>query len=232
MLTVNRSAQEKASEPAVRSAEMTMFVDPNAIKKAQESGVGRRVLAIQQAGGREANCNLIKEETLIGSDPSSDIPIKGLFIKPIQAKVIKAGGGNDRLVAMGGLRSVKVNGPKLKSTNCKLVMSLLLAKRQLSTKNCRYLSSAKADLPLNNATPRLASVGVCFLIVLLTNCLLLLWSTTLYFRRSETWLDARALVACWFGEVLEFGCRGHLHQNAALLVTGASQKEMINAMVA
>ena len=96
-------------------SEMTMFVDPEAIKQMQDKmksgGVQRLVLAVMQ-GGREANCTLSKTDTTIGKGIDADIPIKGFLVKPIQAKVVKTDNGH-RIVSLGGLRGVKVNGSKV-----------------------------------------------------------------------------------------------------------------------
>lgn len=100
-------------------SEMTMFMDPDAIQKMQQqmsSGGGtesvkRLVLAVQQ-GASTTNVPISKSETLIGKGIDADIPIKGMFVKPVQAKVIKTDGGH-MIVAMGGLRGVKVNGSKI-----------------------------------------------------------------------------------------------------------------------
>ncbi len=98
--------------------EMTMFVDPEQMKKMQEElkkGGQAMVLSIIQ-GGREVKVQLVKQETIIGKIPGADIPVRGMFVKPIQAKVIKSDSGH-RLVSMGGFRSVKVNGRKVSDSN-------------------------------------------------------------------------------------------------------------------
>ncbi|MDA3961591.1 MAG: FHA domain-containing protein [Planctomycetota bacterium] len=98
-------------------SEMTMFVDPEAIKQMQEkiksggSAPARVALSVMQ-GGREANCILSKTETTIGKGIDADLPIKGLLVKPIQAKVIKTDQGH-RMVSTGGFRSLRVNGAKV-----------------------------------------------------------------------------------------------------------------------
>lgn len=98
-------------------SEMTMFVDPQAIKqmqdkKAEGGKVERMVLAVMQ-GGREVNCALVKSDTVIGRGLEADVPIRGLFVKPVQAKVIRAENGH-RIVNFGGLRAVKVNGATIR----------------------------------------------------------------------------------------------------------------------
>lgn len=95
-------------------SEMTMFVDPAQMKKMQEElkkGGSAMVLAIMQ-GGREVKIQLVKQETMLGKSPAADIPVKGMFVRPIQAKVVKADSGY-RIVNLGGWRSVKVNGSKV-----------------------------------------------------------------------------------------------------------------------
>lgn len=96
--------------------EMTMFVDQAALakmaKQQSEGAAVQRMSMVVKQGGRELTVPLIKDETVIGSGGAADLPAKGLFVKPVQAKVIKAGAGH-RLFAAGGLRSVKVNGAKV-----------------------------------------------------------------------------------------------------------------------
>ena len=99
-------------------SEMTMFVDPEQMKKMQEElkkGGQAMVLSIMQ-GGREVKVPLVKQETIIGKMDGADVPVKGMFIKAIQAKIIKADSGY-RLVSMGGFRGVKVNGRKASNHN-------------------------------------------------------------------------------------------------------------------
>ena len=91
--------------------EMTMFVDQAALAKmakSTDSNVKRMAIAIHQ-GGREVVLPLIKDETTIGKGAEADLPAKGMFVKPIQAKIVRTGAGH-RLISGGGLRSVKVNG--------------------------------------------------------------------------------------------------------------------------
>jgi len=108
------SADNKGGGGAMGS-EMTMFVDPEAIKQMQDKmkdgGAQRLVLAVMQ-GGREANCTLTKNDTTIGKGIDADIPIKGFLVKPVQAKVVKTQEGH-RIISLGGLRGVKVNGAKV-----------------------------------------------------------------------------------------------------------------------
>ncbi len=91
--------------------EMTMFVDQAQLAKMAkaEPGAKRMAIAINQ-GGRDVVVPLIKDETTLGK--TADLPARGFLVKPIQAKIIKNGAGY-RLISMGGLRSVRVNGAKL-----------------------------------------------------------------------------------------------------------------------
>ncbi len=91
--------------------EMTMFVDQAALQKAMQSEVGgkRMALGVPQ-GGREVLVPLIKDETTIGT--AADIPVRGLFVKAVQAKVVRAAAAH-RLIACGGLRSVRLNNAKV-----------------------------------------------------------------------------------------------------------------------
>lgn len=114
------SAAATASVPAGGGggSEMTMFVDPEQMKKMQEElkkGGQAMVLSIMQ-GGREVKVPLVKQETIIGKVDGADVPVRGLFVKSIQAKVIKSDSGH-RLVSMGGFRGVKVNGRKISDAN-------------------------------------------------------------------------------------------------------------------
>lgn len=116
--TADPGAQQQSAPAGSGGGEMTMFVDPEQMKKMQEElkkGGQAMVLSIIQ-GGREVKVQLVKQETIIGKIPGADIPVKGLFIKPIQAKVIKSDSGH-RLVSMGGFRGVKINGRKVKNAN-------------------------------------------------------------------------------------------------------------------
>lgn len=100
---------------AAMGGEMTMFVDQAQLAKMaaqnQAEGGRRMAIAINQ-GGRDVVVPLVKEETTIGKGPGSDLPAKGFLVKPFQAKLIKMGTSH-RLVSLGGLRSVKVNGAKV-----------------------------------------------------------------------------------------------------------------------
>lgn len=106
---------EQRGAPGGMGSEMTMFVDPEQIKQMQEKmkegGVARMALSVMQ-GGREANCLLSKTDTSIGKGLDADLPVKGLFVKPIQAKIVKTDQGH-RLVGTGGWRSLRVNGVKV-----------------------------------------------------------------------------------------------------------------------
>jgi pSer/pThr/pTyr-binding forkhead associated (FHA) protein len=115
-------AHGAAAAPAAKAGgggmggEMTMFVDPDAIKKMQKdlaSGTPvQRMMLLVRSGGREVPCPLVKSDTLIGKGMDADVVAKGMFIKPVQAKVIKADNGH-RLLALGGLRKVRINGSKI-----------------------------------------------------------------------------------------------------------------------
>jgi len=102
---------EKKSAPAAMGGEMTMFVDQAQLAKMKGSDSKRMAIVLSQ-GGRDVVIPLVKEETTIGKGPGSDLPAKGFLVKPVQAKVVKNGAGH-RLISMGGLRSVKVNGQKV-----------------------------------------------------------------------------------------------------------------------
>ena len=118
--TASTDAAPKQSSAGMGS-EMTMFVDPDQIKKMQadlKSGNAAKRMTLQmRMGNRDANCPLVKSETIIGSSKSgeADLPIRGLLIKPVQAKVIKTDQGH-RLTALGGWRAVRVNGQKVAGT--------------------------------------------------------------------------------------------------------------------
>jgi pSer/pThr/pTyr-binding forkhead associated (FHA) protein len=106
-------AQRKAT--GGMGGEMTMFVDQAALAKmnakAGDPNAKRMAISLKQ-GGRDVVLPLLKEEITIGSDATSDLPAKGLFVKGIQAKILKTSNGH-RLISAGGLRSVKVNGQKV-----------------------------------------------------------------------------------------------------------------------
>jgi pSer/pThr/pTyr-binding forkhead associated (FHA) protein len=95
--------------------EMTMFVDQAALAKVMSAK--RMALGVMQ-GGRELLVPLIREETSIGKS-GADIPCKAFLVKPIQAKVVRAGEGH-RVVSSGGFRAVKVNGQKISSHDLKV----------------------------------------------------------------------------------------------------------------
>ena len=68
--------------------------------------------SVLSQGGRDVVVPLVKEETTLGRGPGADLPARGFLVKPIQAKVVKSTTGH-RLVALGGFRSVRVNGTKI-----------------------------------------------------------------------------------------------------------------------
>ncbi len=109
-------------------SEMTMFVDPAQMEKMQKElarGVGPKVLTLVQSG-REIRCQLTKQETILGKGPLADVPVKGFLVKPIQAKLVKTDSGH-RLIAMGGWRSVCINGAKVKEATLKVGDVITLA---------------------------------------------------------------------------------------------------------
>lgn len=104
---------DKKTGPAAMGGEMTMFVDQAQLAKMNKSGGDtKRMAIVLSQGGRDVVIPLVKEETTIGKGPGSDLPAKGFLIKPVQAKLVKNGTGH-RLISMGGLRGVKVNGQKV-----------------------------------------------------------------------------------------------------------------------
>jgi pSer/pThr/pTyr-binding forkhead associated (FHA) protein len=105
-----------AGANAGMGAEMTMFVDPEAIKQMQakikEEGAALRfVLAVNQ-GGHESQLPLLEREAVIGRGADADLPIKGMLIKPVQARLMHSDKGY-RLMSLGGWRAVRVNGRKV-----------------------------------------------------------------------------------------------------------------------
>lgn len=94
--------------------EMTMFVDPDAIKKMQQDMAGgggaamQRMLLTVRSGGRDQDMPLVKSDTTIGKGEDADIVVKGFLVKAIQAKVVKTDTGH-RILSLGGWRKVKVN---------------------------------------------------------------------------------------------------------------------------
>jgi pSer/pThr/pTyr-binding forkhead associated (FHA) protein len=105
-------AADKKSAPAGMGGEMTMFVDQAQLAKMNKGGDVKRMAIVLSQGGRDVVVPLVKEETTIGKGPGSDLPARGFLVKPVQAKVVKNGAGH-RLISMGGLRGVKVNGQKV-----------------------------------------------------------------------------------------------------------------------
>jgi pSer/pThr/pTyr-binding forkhead associated (FHA) protein len=71
---------------------------------------GKRMALSVPQGGREVLVPLIKDETTIGK--AGDVPARGFLVKAVQAKVVRSGSGH-RLVSLGGLRAVRVNGVKV-----------------------------------------------------------------------------------------------------------------------
>lgn len=107
----NATGDRKAS--AGMGGEMTMFVDQAQLAKmARPDANTRRMAMVLNQGGRDVVVPLVKEETTLGKGPGADLPARGFLVKPIQAKVIKSGTGH-RLVGLGGLRAVRVNGQKI-----------------------------------------------------------------------------------------------------------------------
>jgi pSer/pThr/pTyr-binding forkhead associated (FHA) protein len=109
--TADPNVAAKRKGPTGMGGEMTMFVDQAALQKAMASVVGgkRMALSVPQ-GGREVLVPLIKDETTIGK--AGDVPARGFLVKAVQAKVVRSGSGH-RLVSLGGLRAVRVNGVKV-----------------------------------------------------------------------------------------------------------------------
>ena len=106
-------AAEKKAGPAAMGGEMTMFVDQAQLAKMNKGGPDtKRMAIVLSQGGRDVVIPLVKEETTVGKGPGSDLPAKGFLVKPVQAKLVKNGTGH-RLISMGGLRGVKVNGQKV-----------------------------------------------------------------------------------------------------------------------
>ncbi len=112
----------KKKKAAGMGGEMTMFVDQAALAKVMSSK--RMALSLNQ-GGREVLVPLIREETSIGK-AGADIPCKAFLVKPVQAKIVRAGEGH-RLVSMGGLRKVRVNGQKIASHDLKTGDTIVIA---------------------------------------------------------------------------------------------------------
>ncbi len=129
------ASSEVKKQAAGMGSEMTMFVDPEQMAKMQaelKSSGGIMALTIMQ-GGREIRCQLTKEETVIGKGVMADIPIKGMFVKPAQAKVVRSDAGY-RLLSLGGLRSVRVNGSKISQAMLTEGDTITIAGQNLSFK--------------------------------------------------------------------------------------------------
>ena len=126
--------QEDKKGGGAMGGEMTMFVDQAQLAKmakAAESGVKRMALALMQ-GGREVVLPLNKDETTVGS--AADVPVKGFLVKPAQAKLVKTPNGH-RLIAAGGLRSVKVNGSKVSDAELKSGDVIVIAGQSMTYKS-------------------------------------------------------------------------------------------------
>ena len=122
-----QEGDQKQAGAGGMGSEMTMFVDPEAIKQLQQkmaaeaspgaqpstgtaaAPIKRMVLAVQQ-GPREVTCALVKDETTIGKGIEADLPVRGLLVRALQAKVVRLDGSQFRLVNLGGWRKVAVNG--------------------------------------------------------------------------------------------------------------------------
>jgi len=109
--------------------EMTMFVDQAQLAKVMSTK--RMGLSLMQ-GGRELLVPLIREETTMGAS-GADVPAKGFLVKPIQAKVVKAGEGH-RIISLGGWRGVYVNGQKVTSHELKSGDIITIASSTLTYK--------------------------------------------------------------------------------------------------
>jgi pSer/pThr/pTyr-binding forkhead associated (FHA) protein len=107
-------SEEQRKATAAMGGEMTMFVDQQALAKmaTKSDGGGKRMAIALNQGGRDVVLPLLKEEVGIGKGPGADLPAHGLFVKPVQAKIVRTASGH-RIIASGGLRSVKVNGQKV-----------------------------------------------------------------------------------------------------------------------
>jgi pSer/pThr/pTyr-binding forkhead associated (FHA) protein len=130
-------AAEKTDDKKAGNAmggEMTMFVDQAQLAKMANKGEGagkRMALALMQ-GGREVVLPLNKDETTVGT--SADVPAKGFLVKAVQAKLVKSPTGH-RLIAGGGLRSVKVNGSKVKDAELKAGDVITIAGQTMTYKS-------------------------------------------------------------------------------------------------
>jgi pSer/pThr/pTyr-binding forkhead associated (FHA) protein len=127
-----QAAADKKGKSAGLGAEMTMFVDPAQIQKMQQDMQKRGGAAalILKQGGREVRIPLTQPETTIGKKLECDIPVKGLFVKPVHAQVIVSD-GNHRLIALGSLRPVRVNGSSVTSVLLKNGDTISIAGSQM-----------------------------------------------------------------------------------------------------
>ncbi len=108
----NADGGDKKKTAQGMGGEMTMFVDQSALAKAMAGDPNQKRMAIGlDQGGRQVLVPLAKDETTVGAATAADIPAKGFLVRPIQAKIVKAGNGH-HLIATGGWRAVRVNGQK------------------------------------------------------------------------------------------------------------------------
>lgn len=110
----NRTSEVK-NYPSLDSSnhEMTMNVDRRVIDKAKELVDSVYTLVINR-NGQDMRMPIVND-VVIGKGADADLPIKGMFVKTKQAQIISTDKGY-RIISSGGLRSVKVNGCKVRNS--------------------------------------------------------------------------------------------------------------------
>jgi pSer/pThr/pTyr-binding forkhead associated (FHA) protein len=125
--------EEPRKVTGAMGGEMTMFVDQAALSKMAKEGPGKRMALNLKQGGRDVAFPLVKDEVTIGKSAEADLPAHGMFVKPIQAKILKTSSGY-RLIAGGGMRSVRVNGQKITDAVLKVGDIIVIAGQSFTFK--------------------------------------------------------------------------------------------------
>ncbi|MBA3846980.1 MAG: FHA domain-containing protein [Planctomycetes bacterium] len=127
----DKSELEKKAAGGAMGGEMTMFVDQAQLAKMAKNDPSKRMALSVSQGGRDVVVPLNKDETTIGKQ--ADVPARGFLVKPVQAKLVKSASGH-RLVAFGGMRSVRVNGKKVNDAELKNGDVITIAGQNLTYK--------------------------------------------------------------------------------------------------
>lgn len=104
-------AQRKPEAAEESAHDGTMFVSPSALAKIMERSKKQQSMGLVLNGPKRKVVALTQALTTIGSGPTCDLRIGGLFVKAVQAHIIKTELGH-KITHTGGWRPMRVNGEK------------------------------------------------------------------------------------------------------------------------